>query len=407
MRYVSTRGSGPPVAFRAALMAGQASDGGLLMPETLPDVSGELESWRGLSYPALAFEILRRFTDDIPEADLRTLVDRTYAGPRDGTGSGAWFDTAEVAPLVPLGDLHLLELFHGPTLAFKDLALQLLGHLFDYALARSGETLNVLGATSGDTGSAAIAALRGKSNVRVFILFPEGRTSRLQELQMTTAPDANVHCIAVEGTFDDCQRIMKTLFNDAAFKRRWRLGAINSVNCVRLLAQVVYYFHAWLRLAPPVRGGRDGRNGRTSFSVPTGNFGDVFAGFLAVEMGLPVERLLLATNENDILDRFFRTGVYRRGEVRRTPSPSMDIQVASNFERFVWWRLNRDGSAVRDFMAAFEADGEARLEPNGDGSAAAGRIASGASGSRRDARDDRALVRAHGPRPRSAHRGGG
>ena len=273
---------------------------------------------------------------------------------------------------MPLGELHLLELFHGPTLAFKDLALQLLGHLFDYELGRTGETLNVLGATSGDTGSAAIAALRGKSNVRVFILFPEGRTSRLQELQMTTVPDANVHCIAVEGTFDDCQRIMKTLFNDASFKARRRLGAINSVNCVRLLAQVVYYFHAWLRLPP------DGSNGKASFSVPTGNFGDVFAGFLAAEMGLPVERLVLATNENDILDRFFRTGVYRRGEVRRTPSPSMDIQVASNFERFVWWRLNRDGSAVRDFMAAFEADGEARLEPNGDGGpAGAGRIASG------------------------------
>ncbi len=374
MRYVSTRGSGPPVAFRTALMAGQAADGGLLMPETLPDVSGELESWRGLSYPALAFEILRRFTDDIPEADLRTLVDRTYAGSPDGTGSGAGFDTPEVAPLVPLGDLHLLELFHGPTLAFKDLALQLLGHLFDYGLRRSGETLNVLGATSGDTGSAAIAALKGKSNVRVFILFPEGRTSRLQELQMTTVPEANVHCIAVEGTFDDCQRIMKTLFNDAAFKSRWRLGAVNSVNCARLLAQVVYYFHAWLRLAPSVH---DSPDRRASFSVPTGNFGDVFAGFLAAEMGLPVERLLLATNENDILDRFFRTGVYRRGEVRRTPSPSMDIQVASNFERFVWWRLNRDGSAVRDFMAAFEAEGEARLEPNGDGLAGAGRIASG------------------------------
>ena len=374
MRYVSTRGSGPPVAFRTALMAGQAADGGLLMPETLPDVSGELESWRGLSYPALAFEILRRFTDDIPEADLRTLVDRAYAGSRDGIGSGAGFDTPEVAPLVRLGDLHLLELFHGPTLAFKDLALQLLGHLFDYELRRSGETLNVLGATSGDTGSAAIAALRGKSNVRVFILFPEGRTSRLQERQMTTVPDANVHCIAVEGTFDDCQRIMKALFDDAAFKARWRLGAVNSVNCVRLLAQVVYYFHAWLRLPP---GGRDDPNGRASFSVPTGNFGDVFAGFLAAEMGLPVERLLLATNENDILDRFFRTGVYRRGEVRRTPSPSMDIQVASNFERFVWWRLNRDGSAVQDFMAAFEAGGEARLEPNGDGPGGAGRIASG------------------------------
>ena len=377
MRYVSTRGGGPAVPFRTALMAGQAADGGLLMPERLPDVSGELESWRGLAYPALAFEILRRFTDDVPEEDLRALIERTYAP----AGGGAGFDTPEVAPLAPLGDLYLLELFHGPTLAFKDLALQLLGHLFDYELGRSGETLNVLGATSGDTGSAAIAALRGKSNVRVFILFPEGRTSRLQELQMTTVPDPNVHCIAVEGTFDDCQRIMKALFHDAGFKARWRLGAVNSVNCVRLLAQVVYYFHAWLRLPPDL----PGANGRVSFSVPTGNFGDVFAGFLAAEMGLPVERLILATNENDILDRFFRTGVYRRGEVRRTPSPSMDIQVASNFERFLWWRLGGNGAgagaegtgeAVRAFMSAFESEGEARLDPGG-ARPAADRIVSG------------------------------
>ena len=355
--------------FRAALMAGQAEDGGLLMPERLPDFSGHLESWRGLSYPDLAFEILRRFTDDIPASDLRAIVDRSYAPPRNGSG----FDTAEIAPVVPMGDLYLLELFHGPTLAFKDLALQLLGHLFDYELERSGETLNVLGATSGDTGSAAIAALRGKANVRVFILFPEGRTSRLQELQMTTVADGNVHCIAVEGTFDDCQRIMKTLFNDAAFKARWRLGAINSVNCVRLLAQVVYYFHAWLRLASC------GAGAPVSFSVPTGNFGDVFAGFLAAEMGLPVERLILATNENDILDRFFRTGVYRRGEVRRTLSPSMDIQVASNFERYLWWRLGRDGSAVRSFMAAFEAAGEARLGDRPVGSGLEGRFVSGSA----------------------------
>ena len=370
MRYVSTRGGGAAVPFRTALMAGQAADGGLLMPERLPDLSGELESWRGLAYPALAFEILRRFTDDVPEEDLRALVERSYA-PACG---GAGFDTPEVAPLAPLGDLYLLELFHGPTLAFKDLALQLLGHLFDYELGRSGETLNVLGATSGDTGSAAIAALRGKSNVRVFILFPEGRTSRLQELQMTTVPDPNVHCIAVEGTFDDCQRIMKALFRDAGFKARWRLGAVNSVNCVRLLAQVVYYFHAWLRLPPD---DLPDPSGRVSFSVPTGNFGDVFAGFLAAEMGLPVERLILATNENDILDRFFRTGVYRRGEVRRTPSPSMDIQVASNFERFLWWRLGGfeaeaaagaeagAGGVVRAFMSAFESEGEARLDPGG------------------------------------------
>ena len=368
MRYVSTRGGGAPVPFRSALMAGQAADGGLLMPERLPDVSRELESWRERPYPALAFDLLRRFIDDVPEPELREIVDRSYAGARNGAG----FDTPEVAPVVPMGDLYLLELFHGPTLAFKDLALQLLGNLFDHELERSGETLNVLGATSGDTGSAAIAALRGKPNVRVFILFPEGRTSRLQELQMTTVPDANVHCIAVEGTFDDCQRIMKALFNEAGFKARWRLGAINSVNCARLLAQIVYYFHAWLRLPP------EAASAKVSFSVPTGNFGDVFAGFLAAEMGLPVDRLILATNENDILDRFFRTGVYRRGEVRRTLSPSMDIQVASNFERFLWWRLDGDGAAVRDFMAAFDARGEARLE-RGSARPGAERIVSGSA----------------------------
>ena len=375
MRYVSTRGGGEPVPFRAALMAGQAADGGLLMPERLPDVSGRLESWRGLSYPALAFEILRLFADDLPEADLKALVSRSYVHAGEADGSG--FDTPEIAPLVRLDGLYLLELFHGPTLAFKDLALQLLGHLFDYELERTGETLNVLAATSGDTGSAAIAALRGKPNVRVFVLFPEGRTSRLQELQMTTVPDANVHCLAVEGTFDDCQRIMKALFHDAAFKARRRLGAINSVNCARLLAQVVYYFHAWLRLPD------GGPAGKVSFSVPTGNFGDVFAGFLAAEMGLPIERLILATNENDVLDRFFRTGVYRRGEVRRTPSPSMDIQAASNFERFLWWRLAGDAAAVRAFMAAFDAEGEARIE-----------IRSGRAGSERliSGRADRAAT---------------
>ena len=370
MRYVSTRGPGTPVSFREALMAGQAPDGGLLMPERLPDLSRHLLEWRGLSYPDLAFAILREFTDDIPPEDLRAMVERSYEPVSGEAGNG--FDAPEITPLAPLGDLYLLELFHGPTLAFKDLALQLLGHLFEYELERSGETLNVVGATSGDTGSAAIAALKGKSNVRVFILYPEGRTSRLQELQMTTVPDSNVHCLAVRGTFDDCQGIVKGLFNDARFKARWRLGAINSINCVRLLAQVVYYFRAWLRL--PVDATRAG----VTFSVPTGNFGDVFAGFLAAEMGLPVDRLIVATNENDILDRFFRTGIYRRREVRRTPSPSMDIQVASNFERFLWWRLDRDPEAVRAFMAAFEAEGEARLDTD-PGRPVSERFASGSA----------------------------
>ena len=249
-----------------------------------------------------------------------------------------------------------MELFHGPTLAFKDVALQLLGNLFEYVLSERDTVLNVLGATSGDTGSAAIAAVRGRGGLRICVLFPEKRTSRVQELQMTTVLDENVHCLAIEGSFDDCQGIMKSIFSEVDFKEKYQLGAINSVNCARLLAQVVYYFYAW---------GRIGNGGPVSFCVPTGNFGDIFAGYLAARMGLPVDRLILATNENDILRKFFETGIYIRGQVHQTLSPSMDIQVASNFERYLYYCLHGDTRALVKFMADFAHTGHASLPEAG------------------------------------------
>lgn len=344
MRYVSTRGETPPQSFQDAVLMGLAPDGGLLVPETIPDVRDRLEAWRDLDFPELATEIVGLFCDDIPREDLAALVARSYAT----------FDHPEVTPLVPVGDLSILELFHGPTLAFKDVALQLLGNLFEYVLARRGERLNILGATSGDTGSAAIAGVRGHDNIDIFIMFPRGRTSRIQELQMTTVADANVHTLSVDGSFDDCQAIMKSTFGDLPYKERLHLGAVNSVNWARVLAQIVYYFHAHLRAAP------DG--GPVTFSVPTGNFGDIFAGWLARRMGLPIDRLICATNENDILTQFFDTGVYRRGDVHFTVSPSMDIQVASNFERFLYYRLGEDPAALREAMATFAARGELRVD---------------------------------------------
>lgn len=347
MRYVSTRGRTDPMPFQDAVLTGLAPDGGLLIPESIPDVSDRLEAWRDLSFPELALEIVSLFAGDIPREDLADIVRRSYAT----------FDHEDVTPTVSVGDLHVLELFHGPTLAFKDVALQLLGNLFEYILRRRGETLNILGATSGDTGSAAIAGVRGHAGINIFIMFPRGRTSHVQELQMTTVPDGNVHTLSVSGSFDDCQAIMKSTFGDLPFKAAQHLGAVNSVNWARVLAQIVYYFHAALRVAP------DGE--AVSFSVPTGNFGDIFAGWLAARMGLPIDRLILATNENDILARFFETGVYRRGDVSFTVSPSMDIQVASNFERFLYYRLDEDAEALRAAMEAFAETGELRLEDDG------------------------------------------
>lgn len=341
MRYVSTRGQTPPLSFQDAVLTGLAPDGGLLLPESIPDVRGQLERWRSLSFQQLALEIVSLFCDDIPRDDLAELIDRAYAS----------FDHPAVTPMVEVGGRQILELWHGPTLAFKDVALQLLGHLFEYILEARGQSMNILGATSGDTGSAAIAGVRGHHNIHIFIMFPRGRTSRVQELQMTTVPDANVHALSIDGSFDDCQALMKSTFVDLDLKASMRLGAVNSVNWARVMAQIVYYFHAGLRQRAPL-----------TFSVPTGNFGDIFAGWLAARMGLPVRRLLLATNENDILSVFFKTGVYRRGEVHQTISPSMDIQVASNFERFLYYHCGEDASRLSSLMAEFAARGELRIE---------------------------------------------
>ena len=344
MRYVSTRGRAAPLRFQDVVLAGLAEDGGLFVPERIPDLRADLDSWRGLGFADLAARVMAHFVDDIPADVLRELLKRSYAR----------FDAAEVTPIHRLGEHSVLELFHGPTLAFKDIALQFLGNVFSYILAQRGGSLNILGSTSGDTGSAAIAGVRGKDAISIFVMYPDGRTSPLQELQMTSILDANVHCLAIQGSFDDCQAIMKEAFNDLPFKARHRLGAVNSVNWARLLAQIVYYVYATLALD-------DGGRRRVSFSVPTGNFGDIFAGYLALLMGLPIDRLICATNDNDILSVFFNTGVYRRGDVHQTISPSMDIQVASNFERYLYLRMDRDSTRLRTFMESFSANGQATL----------------------------------------------
>ena len=347
MRYISTRGA-PPVPFADAVLTGLAPDGGLLLPERFPSIAGELEAWRALSFTEVTQRLFRLYADDIPGAALDALIADAFAA----------FDHAEVVPLKDLGAFRLLELFHGPTLSFKDVALQVLGRLFEHLLDARGGRLNILGATSGDTGSAAIHGVRGRAGIAIFMLYPNGRVSPLQELQMTTVPDANVHCLAIDGSFDDCQAIVKTLFADRPFKRALALGAVNSINWARVLAQMAYYVSAALRVEAPA-----------VFAVPTGNFGNIFAGLAARAMGAPIARFVLATNDNDILARFFQTGVYRRGAVQRTLSPSMDIQVASNFERFVFLRLGRNAARVRAFMAAFAETGEARL-PAGERPAA-------------------------------------
>jgi len=340
MRYVSTRGLTPEMGFERAVMTGLAPDGGLLVPTHLPDVRARLDSWAGLSYQDLTAEIMGLFTD-IPPDHLRSLVDQSYAA----------FTHPDVAPVVRVGPVHVLELFHGPTLAFKDIALQFLGHFFEYVLEKENRWLNILGATSGDTGSAAIRGVVGRERIRIFIMHPKGRVSPLQEKQMTAVIDDHVFNIALEGTFDDGQRIMKTLFEDVAFKERYALGAVNSVNWARVLAQIVYYFSSGLAVM------RQTGAKKISFAVPTGNFGDVLAGYYAAGMGLPIAQLVLATNENDILARFFATGEYRMGEVVPTISPSMDIQVASNFERYLFDRVGRDAAVLREMMKTFAGTG--------------------------------------------------
>lgn len=350
IQYFSTRGGMRPVGFSDAVMMGMARDGGLLLPSRIPDMRDRLAAWSTLPYPELAAEVLQPFVD-LPPALLRVLLARSYRG----------FSHPEIVPVVNLKGLHLVELFHGPTLAFKDIALQFLGNLFEHILKERGGSLNLLGATSGDTGSAAIHGVRGRERIQIVILHPHGRVSRSQQLQMTSVLDANVHNLAIEGTFDDCQRIVKTLFSDLPLRDRYALGSVNSINWARVLAQVGYYFYAGLAVMRST-GARGLR-----FSVPTGNFGDIFAGWLAMRMGLPIRKLVLATNENDILSRFFATGEYRTGAVHATLSPSMDIQVASNFERYLYYRLGQDAAAVRMAMDGFARDGIVRVTPEATG----------------------------------------
>lgn len=341
MNYISTRGGIQPIPFKDAVMMGLASDGGLLLPQSYPAISAEqLAAWRSLSYQELAFEVISRFVDDIPAGDLRNMIDRSYAT----------FTHPDITPVVKQDGVYILELFHGVTLAFKDVALQFLGNLFEYILAERGEKLNIIGATSGDTGSAAIHGVRGKNGITIFILHPHGKTSAVQALQMTSVTDANVHNIAIHGTFDDCQDMVKALFGDLEFKEKYSLGAVNSINWARVLAQVVYYFYAWLRVA-------EEGDQAIHFSVPTGNFGDIFAGYVAKRMGLPIGKLLLATNENNILTRFINDGDYSLGEVVATVSPSMDIQIASNFERYLFHLFCDDSDRVKAAFVELKESG--------------------------------------------------
>ncbi|MBH2010896.1 MAG: threonine synthase [Xanthomonadaceae bacterium] len=341
MHYISTRASSGNAPerkrFCEILLEGLAPDGGLYLPEYYPQVSdATLTAWRSLSYADLAFEVLSLYIDDIPAADLKAICDKTY--------TEEVFGTQEIVPLRPLEDgLYLEALSNGPTLAFKDMAMQLLGNLFEYELARRGEELNILGATSGDTGSAAEYAMRGKKGVRVFMTSPNGRMSPFQQAQMFSLQDENIHNIAIDGVFDDCQDIVKAVSNDLAFKRQYKIGTVNSINWARLMAQVVYYFAGYFQATRT-------NAEKVSFTVPSGNFGNVCAGHVARSMGLPIDKLVVATNENDVLDEFFRTGVYRvrtSADTHETSSPSMDISKASNFERFVFDLLGRDGGKTR------------------------------------------------------------
>ena len=351
MKYLSTRGHPDRRRFCEILLEGLAPDGGLYLPEHYPQVDhATLTRWRGLPYADLAFEVLSLYIDDIPADDLRALCRKTY--------TEAVFGTAAIVPLKKLEDgLYLEALSNGPTLAFKDMAMQLLGNLFEYELARRGEELNILGATSGDTGSAAEYAMRGKQGVRVFMTSPHGRMSPFQQAQMFSLQDANIHNIAIEGVFDDCQDIVKAVSNDLEFKRRYKIGTVNSINWARLMAQVVYYFAGYFQATTS-------NTQKVSFTVPSGNFGNVCAGHVARMMGLPIAQLVVATNENDVLDEFFRTGVYRvRGsaDTHETSSPSMDISKASNFERFVFDLLGRDANRVRDLFGA-QLTGQGRFD---------------------------------------------
>ena len=346
MKYISTRGNDGPLGYEEALLSGLARDGGLYLPTSYPRFSDkEIAAMRGLSYAELAGLVMARFTDGEIEADeLTAMAADAYAS----------FDDPAVAPLRHLtGDIHVLELFHGPTIAFKDYAMQFLARAFDRALRRSAQQAVILGATSGDTGSAALEAFQGRDAIDVFILFPEGRVSPVQQRQMTSVIAEGAHAVAVHGDFDDCQAIVKQLFNQHDFRDSVNLSAVNSINWARLMPQIVYYFSAALALGAPQQ--------KVAFSVPTGNFGNVFAGYVARQMGLPIERLIVASNQNDILTRFFEQGAMRREAVNPSLSPSMDIQVSSNFERLLFELLGRDGAKTARVMADFAATGKFSL----------------------------------------------
>ena len=342
MRYISTRGSAPVLSFEEAMLTGLARDGGLYVPETIPQMShDDIAALAGKSYEEIAFAVMRPFIGDtFTDAEFRDIILKAYAN----------FGHSARAPLVQLDNNHfLLELFHGPTLAFKDFAMQLIGQLFQVALSRRKDRVTIVGATSGDTGSAAIEAFRGLDAVDVFILFPHGRVSDVQRRQMTTPSESNVHALAMDGYFDDCQSRLKDMFNDFEFRDGVKLAGVNSINWARVLAQVVYYFSSAVQLGAPHR--------KVSFTVPTGNFGDIFAGYIAKRMGLPIDRLVVATNQNDILHRCLTTGEYRMDTVVPSISPSMDIQISSNFERALFDAYDRDGAAVAALMDDLKTKG--------------------------------------------------
>ena len=347
MRYVSTRGGMAPQTFTQILLGGLCPDGGLAIAESYPRIgAAELAAWRKLPYAELAYEIVHKFCDDIPAAELKALCAKTY--------TKAVFRTEAITPVKTLEPgLHILELSNGPTLAFKDMAMQLLGNLFEYVLAKSGERINILGATSGDTGSAAEYAMRGKRGIRVFMLSPNGKMSGFQRAQMYSLQDPNIYNIAINGMFDDAQDMVKAVSNDHAFKAKYKIGTVNSINWARVSAQIVYYFKGYFAATKS-------NDEQVAFSVPSGNFGNICAGHIARMMGLPIGQLILATNENDVLDEFFRTGVYRpRGtdHTYQTSSPSMDISKASNFERFVFDLVGRDAAKLRELWFSVDAGG--------------------------------------------------
>jgi threonine synthase len=349
VEYISTRGDAPALGFRDALLAGLARDGGLYVPRQWPSLTKrDIKALRGKSYAEVAFKILKHFVDgEIPDDKLKAMIDEAY-----GT-----FRHPAVVPLVQTGpNDFVLELFHGTTLAFKDVAMQLLARLMDYVLAERNERATIVGATSGDTGGAAIDAFAGRERTDIFIFFPHGKVSPVQQRQMTTSPASNVHAIALNGNFDDCQDLVKEMFNDVSFRDRVKLSGVNSINWARIMAQVVYYFTASLSLGGPDR--------KISFTVPTGNFGDIFAGYVAKKMGLPIDRLVIATNDNDILARTLKTGRYEMKGVKATTSPSMDIQISSNFERLLFEAYGRDSGAIRSAMSGLKQSGAFEIQPD-------------------------------------------